>query len=481
MDISQKILLVVLISIGIFFATFRLVESPPVWFDEGWYYQTSSNLATVGIDGLQFSPGNIQHISTFVTVGYPLIYPMAVWLNIFGTDIFTARCLMVLFLLIFVSGGYFLSRQLFGAKIAIGTLALLVTFPPLFSNGKSILGEVPGLLYMTVFLVCLHFSEVRNEKKTFWLIVAMLFAGIAIATKPLFIVLLPVMAAVAFHKWWKGTYSVRQIALGLAFLIIPILVWVVVQFRSYDSILEILTFYANPYSRNDIVSTVLHNIKLLFSDVSTLYTSFLLIVWTVSVYIRYRARETISAAELIAYGFSVLIVLAFLRTAGLYRYLFPAQAMSLIFFPNSMLRLSSVLQAVASISARKFVIVMVIIMSLLGIYQLAFDSWMAESYSSRKTAFWKSYFNEEILPSDSVFFYNVPEVVPFMVGRDYYQYIKLFDRDLGSEQLDVLSAGIPDKVIVVSSMYSVEKENLFNRYELEREAYKYSILTSRKP
>ena len=54
--IEIAILSVILLLVG-FFATYKLSESPSVWYDEGFYVQIASNLSTYGKYGLQLQPG----------------------------------------------------------------------------------------------------------------------------------------------------------------------------------------------------------------------------------------------------------------------------------------------------------------------------------------------------------------------------------------------------------------------------------------
>ncbi|MCX6719013.1 MAG: hypothetical protein NTZ38_01410, partial [Candidatus Taylorbacteria bacterium] len=59
---SVAFLVVLLFAIGIFFSLYKLTESPPVWYDEGMYFQTAANLATENIDGMRLSPLTIFHL-----------------------------------------------------------------------------------------------------------------------------------------------------------------------------------------------------------------------------------------------------------------------------------------------------------------------------------------------------------------------------------------------------------------------------------
>ena len=87
----KNIILFGLFALALFFCFYKITESPPVWYDEGWYIQTSANWLEYGIDGLQLSPGYIEHVSV-LTVCYPFLYPLMLWFKVFGISIISARC-----------------------------------------------------------------------------------------------------------------------------------------------------------------------------------------------------------------------------------------------------------------------------------------------------------------------------------------------------------------------------------------------------
>ncbi|MFA6432645.1 MAG: glycosyltransferase family 39 protein [Candidatus Paceibacterota bacterium] len=481
MSTTQKICLIALFVLVIFFGFFHLTESPSFMFDEGWYFQTSANLATTGIDGIQMAPGQINHITTFLTVGYPLIYPLGLWFKIFSVGIFQARFLMALFLIGFVAASYLLSKKMYGSVVALAVLTMVATFPPLYGNGKSVMGEVPGLFYLLLFLISSWNVRADDARKIFWIVLSGLLAGLAVATKPTFIVIVPGILIASYLEWRRGTLSLKEIGIGAASMFIPVLIWLVVQFRAGDSLTETLNYYANPYSLTDVRGVILNNIRHLFSDVGPLYTVSLLLVWAVAFFMRIKARIKLHAEEIIAFAFSVLIFFAYLRTPGLYRYLLPAQLLSLIFFPYSLLYISEAISRKVSVwHAKRMYVIAIILLGILGVYQLGFNSWVAQTYSSHKTASLQAYFTNEIKGSESVFFYNTPDVVPFMHGRNYYQYIILFDRSLGSENLPVLAAGRVDKVVAPTNYFEADKTGVFDHYTEIAKVYKYSILARRQ-
>ena len=478
-DNLRKILLLTAAVVAVFFSLYKLSESPSVWYDEGWYVQDAANIAVRGADGLQLTPGVVTHLAV-TTVGYPLLYPMALWMRIFGTGILSARSLMALFILGLIIAAYFLAKRLYGPWMALGAVALLATFPPLFANGKSVLGEVPGMFYLLLCLIFLNLALGRPSRRKLFLLLSGLALGLCVATKPEFLIMLPAVAIGLLIELRRKRIDWKDIFLCAVFTLVPIILWLLIQFGGSDSLSGILTYYANPYHEKNLVATVIRNFTGMFKDPSTLYTLLIMAVWAVGLWLRQRAKKAVPAEEIISFIFSILIIGAFLRTAGIYRYLFPAQILALIFFPYS---LNLFLQTISvkvnlSPSARKAVPVLLGILAFLGLYQCAFHSWVSDTYHSHKTAYWEDYF-AHLDPRTSVFFYNTPEVVPFIHGDDYYQYLTPAAGPIGALGLEQIKAGKVDRIIIVAEGYKSD-DPLFKLYDATTTPYKYDILFKKK-
>jgi 4-amino-4-deoxy-L-arabinose transferase-like glycosyltransferase len=473
----HALVLVLLFCLAGFFATYHLTESPPTWYDEGFYVQSAANLATYGHTGLRIAPDTIEPSSKLITVGYPLIYPLAGWLKLFGVNILSARSLMVLFILGFLLASYVLARRLFGTGLALGALALLVTLPTLYGNGKDVLGEVPGLTFLILFLICFNRALSSTTRRYFWLALGALAAGLCVATKPTFLVLMPAIAVGTCIAWRRGTMHGKEILAAAAVGLVPILLWLLVQFNAGDSFSDVLSYYANPYQLSSLLNVILENVRRLFVGIGPLYLLGILGTWLYAFWIRLRRRETIPVIEIIALIFSLLIVAAYLRTAGWYRYLFEAQVIALLFFPNALL--VAVQSANRFINAKKVVAIVISALTIFGAYQVMFSSFVAESYHRDKTAFLESYF--ATVPSTTSFFiYNVPEVAIFIRGANYYQYIDSYSGDagwsIGREQLSVIEKGKVDRIIVGTDAYAKMEVGAFPRYAATKKTHDYTIL-----
>ena len=192
--------------------------------------------------------------------------------------------------------------------------------------------------------------------------------------------------------------------------------------------------------------------------------------------IRWKKREMIQSEEIIAFIFTLLISAAFLRTAGWFRYLFPVQIVSLIFFPASLSYIGRIFTRVKH--SNHAVSIVIGLLVILGGYQVMFNSWVANAYSNDKTEFWQKYFVDTD-PEETVFFYDAPEVAIFIPHRNYYQYLAPAGGDIGSENLRVLVGSLADKVILETDAYVGGQKTTFSMYEEQERAYKYSILKLR--
>ncbi len=480
--IIEKLLFTSIMIVAIFFSTFHLKESPSVWYDEGIYYQTAVNMASGYGMNFQLAPNYIEHFPKF-TVSYPLIYPLSLLFKIFGQSVSIARGFMAFLILILSASSYFLIRKRYGIKNALASLALLVTFPPLYGNGKSVLGEIPALIFLVLSLYVLSKIFENNFHSKSRLILSGLLIGLCASTKPLFLVFLPAVLIGLFIYWYKKRISFIEIVyIGIGVLL-PILVWFLVQFiigSDNYSISTILTFYANPYGSSSLISIVLDNIKNFFTEAGPIYLLIMMFFWLWAFIKRIRNKIEISIEEIIAFVFSVLVSLAYLRIVGWHRYIFPAQIISMIYFVPS-LSIVFDIKFVPNFLKRFAIYFVTFLLISWGIYGTLFHSWVADFYSSKKTAFWEQYF-EKMPDNKTYFFYNTPEVAIFSPTRNYYQYLYFSENSgpYGKEWLSKIENGEVDQVFVRTDNFNSDKNFFTKNYHSVLEAYKYTILEKNK-
>ncbi len=164
--LSSKSLVLVAIILASFcvlayFSFSHLTVSPPMSYDEGVNDQVSLNEMVYGKQEIQIAPGTFVTTPNFVSTGYPVVIPVSWSLKYLGIGLFQVRIVMVVF--IFAMAAIFLAliAQMFGLSFACASLALLVTFAPVYGDGKTLLGEVPGMFFLGGFLLSLVCLEKR--------------------------------------------------------------------------------------------------------------------------------------------------------------------------------------------------------------------------------------------------------------------------------------------------------------------------------
>ena len=426
-----------------FFSFNALTESPPTWFDEGIYLQVAMNNALHGAQEIQLAPNSFAS-TAFVTGGYPFLKPISWSFSFFSFGVLQARLVMVLFIFACVSAFFFLSRALFGNTIALLTLLLLVTFPPLYGQGKNVLGEVPGLFFLAVFLFSVHALEKRAYEGPWWYILAGITAGLCVSTKPIFFLIGgAVLIAILLHRH-RITFRWNQIAVGVCAFLVPLSYWLFQQFGQGDTVAQVLGYYANPYDVQNLNAQMLTNALRFVHETSPMYFLGILATWVASCVIRLWRRLPISFTETVAISFSLLVLVAYLRTAGWYRYYFVAEIPALVFFPFA---LQTIARTWKNSYAPYLAIGVALLLVLVQSYQLLFTSWVAVHASRTTTHELQTYM--ATLPSESTyFFYNVPAAVIFLPSQNYYQYLELTPiKKLGVEFLPLLKEGTPGYVI----------------------------------
>ena len=475
MNRKSKIILVLLLCFGAYLSLFKLTESPPVWYDEGIYNQIAISQAVYGQQGIQVAPNTLVS-SGFVTGGFPFIFPIALSLKLFGIGIFQVRIVMAIFILALLCSVFYLSKEIFGYKKALISLLLLVIFPVLYGNGKNVLGEIPGLFYLFLFLISVNSIVKNNYSKLLPYIFAGLFGGLCLASKPIFFLLGgAVLIAVVIHRK-SITFNWKNLVIGFFVFLMPILLWFKFQFFSTDSTQHILNYYANPYGLKNITEVIWNNFLRFFHESSPIYFAIFELVWILSYLYRSIRKMEVSLVETIAFIFSILVSIAYLRTAGWYRYYFVAEVLAIVFFIKNIYVIYEFEFIKKYIRQTKWIVpTIVAIICLIQGYQLFFTSWVAVHYNSSI-----SYDLDKALvdlPKSTTFFiYDLPETTIFLPNQNFYQYLQPTESlDFGRDQLDVLKKGIPD-ILIVNTKRLNDNPEIASNYIKYKVVNSYNIL-----
>lgn len=457
---NQKELLIVFFTIGLllFFATWRLPYSPATWFDEGIDLGVAKSLVTKGVYSLEIAPGQfVEERSYLLTVNYPVLFPVALSLKLFGINLMAARLPMVIYLLLFSLAIFFLARSLYGKKAAILSLALLITFVPFYGNGKAVLGEVPGLFYFLAGLLILRFG--RGFKGLF---LTGLCFGLSVATKPFFLIILPALLVGELYSYKFYHTSIKKRLLGLgAGLILPLFFWLVsiMPEFSFSAFISTFKFYSNSYAATDFGHQILINLVRFFTESTAVHFLILLLSAVGIFFLQIRKKHVVSETEVIIGVFILLNLFWYLKTPGWYRYFFPAHLLLFLFFPAFLLRFLNKKLAI-------FIVLVLLTVQTVHLYQQRDNP----LYNSSEVADFANVVYGVVKPNEKIFIVNGTSVA-FLLGRyQVTQYLHINPSLFFGSNTLVDSNGQLFPYIVVSGSFEGDK-NINNLFQLLSSSY----------
>lgn len=475
----------------IYFSLNKLTETPPTWMDEGIIIETARNFTTHGISGLRISPTEIVS-GGYVTTSYTVTYPISLLFKKYGVSIYPARMVMVVYILFFVLSSIFLTIKI-GEKSKFSyilTLFLIVSFAPLYGHGKNVLGEIPGMFYLFISIILISYlsdilnrTDIRIRYKIILNTFTGLFIGLTVVTKPIFILFIPailfgvIIYVLARYKYSK-MFEVRYLALkrslyiyvlsGLFSFLIPILIWFKIQFNG-ESLSFIFSVYANPH-KNEIFSSIISNSIRFFTESQPIYMLVLFLIFTISILVKFKKYKELNLAQLILWSFSGLVLLAYVRTPGYYRYFLLAQLVCLALLPSNLIFLSNQIDQ----KLKKITVVVMAILCIFQVRQLLYGSWVYQYRDSKRSEILTKELSNT--PSTSeVFVYQAPEAITFIPNENYSQYIEVTKEIIeGKSSLIRLEKAIPDIIVtkddeaMVNKIKDLTKNKYKNVYVVDR-------------
>lgn len=445
--------IIFILLVTVFFSTYKLGESPRTWMDEGIITQVAINIAEEDRHALQVAPGTFVSAGV-VSTGYPVTFPISIFFRFFGVGLIQARSVMVIFIVSLVLLAFFYLKRNYDSRVAFWGALVIATFSPLYGQGKNVLGEVPGLVFLLAMLYIV--DQIENDNKRWYNFVALgVLAGLLFSTKSIFILIVPVLFFVYIVSSYMNRVSwSKNYLLSIFIFILMVLFWFFVQFDD-DSLGHILSIYVNPHS-TDSLQSVINNLGLFFTELQPMYFAFTMMIWGLAVFLRVKNGSRIITSELISFYFSVLVFLAFFRTAGFYRYFFLAQFLSLVYlFP-------SITYIIKKNNLYRYAVPFIGLLVIFHTYQTSHNSWVASYYNGQRSANIERY--SAGISTGKILLYQVPEFVVFLKSSEYYQFIDIAPLiKVGAENKGLLENGYFDKVIINSSLYNIN-DQLFSKY-----------------
>lgn len=312
---------------------------PRIWFDEGLKIQLARNFADFGKIGIQLAPGEfspsiVYHTST----GWFLPVALGAVFRVFGVSFLAARLFMAAMLLSFVAVLFLLARRWWGLGIATFSALLIITFAPLYGNGKSVLAEIPSLLWLALGLYLFELLRGKN----IWLHAGSVGFAIGMfgATKPAFLFLfLPAFFLVHIVMFAKNRMTAKWFAIHWCFVALAVLptLWLgTVHPISIANLKETLRVYSSGnYTVGCAGCNARENIFNLFRHTTLLHLAGLLAV-NAAALAWFTRKKKIVDWRIWSFALSGVLVLAyFLRSPGVFRYVLPLQLILLFVLPWS--------------------------------------------------------------------------------------------------------------------------------------------------
>jgi 4-amino-4-deoxy-L-arabinose transferase-like glycosyltransferase len=307
-----------------FFSTYKLSESPRTWFDEGIFLQIARNVPLSHGYTLRISPTELVPAGVLSTIGFPLVGPLSASFSLFGIGLLQARIVMVAYILLMVSMAFFFTKRAWDSRHAVWATLLIATHAPVYGNGKNVLGEVPGLFYFFLFVFLLTKLERETKPKTTLWIATGLAAGLFIATKSSFILLVPVLGLALLLLRKRFTFRWPDLALAIGALVLPIALNMVIQFGFSSDIFTSFASYGSLPGLQKITGLTLFglvhkNLLSFFQQATPAYLLVTLLTWFTAVCVRWKRKSPLPLHEYVSLGFVLLSVAYFLKMPGVFR------------------------------------------------------------------------------------------------------------------------------------------------------------------
>ncbi len=460
-----SVLLVVGFALVLFFSAFHLFDSPETWLDEGLIIQSVVGLLHTGKASLLVTPGVFEP-AWYITTGFPLTIPLAGAFALFGVSLEVARSVMLVFLLIFYAVLFLYARRAIGGWAAWLGFFFLVLFAPVYGHGRNVLGEIPGLVFLLVSLLPLVRGEALTRGDA---LLVGTGAGLAFATKPIFILFLPALLLACVLR--REELGLKKIFIfGVLGFLMPLMLWISTQFDN-ATLVRVLSVYANPHDV-DIGRAIATNVKRLFTEMQPLYFLGALSIWTVSYAVRRFRREEVPLTEEIVLFFSILVFFAYLRSAGYYRYFFPAQVFAVLYLSHSVGSLVRGRRRIFLHAAGIFLCGLLLFQA----YQTLFRSWTAVHYDSERTRSLERYF-VHLLMEEELFVYQAPEIITFTGNRPIYQFVQITPSiSAGNAYASRVVSGIAPRIITPTEFFQEHARTIFSRYAIAEVIDNYVML-----
>lgn len=396
-----------LVAAGMFFFLRDLGTFPAAWTDDGIFMTVARTLAEEGIYAIPVLDHH-WHFPPFLGSGPPVILPSAFFIRLFGFSVTVARVPMVAYLLLTCLVFYRATREWCGVNSArLGTAALL-SLSAFVNNGKPVLGEVPGILFLLMALVWI----LRNPLTLRGAVFAGAAAGLAILSKITFAPVLGVFGIVLVIRWREGKRQEWQRALLACCIALGVyLPWFLLESMHGSSILhEAVGYLSGNLTSDSVMFNVVRKHPGTLLRIPFLAFMVTLVLGMAGLWKGGAARRPLqwSVTFLVA-----VYLLYYLDLYGWYRHLLPAHVLLLPFVPDGARRIFGAHFGTAS---------MVMMIALQGWWQLTYRGSSRSTTGAEAAAYILEHFRDtpllvqqpEVfarLPRNDMWLQLMPEII----------------------------------------------------------------------
>jgi len=174
------IISLILLYLGFVFL-YQLARYPLPSYDEGAYLKVAKNFARNGVYA-DFSDGENRYTGAVISMGPTVLLPITVLYKLLGVSIAGARLVIVAYALLVLWMFFLLGTRLHSRMLGIAMVFLAFMHPGLaiYSMGRQVLSEVPGLFFL---LMGIWLWAAAGDRRLVYLIGAGVFWGLACITK----------------------------------------------------------------------------------------------------------------------------------------------------------------------------------------------------------------------------------------------------------------------------------------------------------
>lgn len=317
-----------LLLLGGFFSLRELGTFPSAWTDDSLFMIVARQLA----EGRGYTFPILHHewaYPYFLAVGPPLIFPVALSIQLLGFSVEAARIPMVLYIAATAVLLYLFTQSIADRKTAQWATALLLSLSAFINTGKTVMGEIPGFFFL-LFGLLLMLQEGKSWKRD--ATIGLLF-GLSVLTKLTYGLLYPALGlawiAAVFRRDRREITSLTITGMVAVLVFVP---WRLLEMMSYTGLSKDFSFL---FSSGGGGFQILHGHSGLLLRPQFLYYGTMLFLGSIGLWL---TRKRIHrSAWIVTATLITMVTLYFLSSFGWYRHVLPAHLLLIPFATTAVL------------------------------------------------------------------------------------------------------------------------------------------------